>query len=408
MRSSVRLASTAAVAIALIAVPGSAQKTTGPKAQYDMDVETVSGSGAMSFDMGSILMGGGPKLDGTAYRLDLRLGSTIAPTKAPAKADHFFLPVAKMGKSVPLLGPEPSKNYVPRYGEDGDHMPEGVGKPRGRLLLFWGCGAKAPKGQPVIIDFGGLAAGQVPPNLFTTKVPIEKRVTSHDFPYYAEWPNGKSNKQPKEGSSLIGAHKIAGNFAPEVNFALTQDFMGGLGAKSAAQADGSILLSWNGLAPATGYVAWAMGGKGTPGQDDANDMVWWTSSATREFGGGLWDWLAPATVAKLVTAKTVMPPSQTNCQIPAEVKAAAGGYLMGNLNAFGPEANFAFPPKPADAKAVWNIEWTARVRYRSSAMLFLNGGLEGMGGMEGTGDAPKEKPKEKTCKGPFGVKIPCL
>lgn len=398
MRSFARLASIATIA-AVIAVPGSAQKTTGPKAQYDMDVETVSGIAAMSFGIGS-LFSGGPKMDGTAYRLDLRLGSTIAPTKAPAKADHFFLPVAKMGKSVPLLGPEPSKSDPTQY-QEGDRMPEGMGKPKGRLLLFWGCGAKAPKGQPVIIDFSKVAAGQVPPGLWTTKVPTEKRVTSHDFPYYAEWPNGKSNKQPKEGSSLIGAHRIAGNFSPEVNFALSQDFMGGLGAKSTAQADGSILLSWNGLAPATGYAAWAMGGKGTPGQDDANDMVWWSSSSTREFGGGLWDWLAPATVAKLVTSKTVMPPSQTSCQIPAEVKTAAGGYLMGNLNAFGPEANFSYPLKPANAKEVWNIDWTARVRYRSSAMLFLTGGLEGMGGEQ------QEQPKQKTCKGPFGVKIPC-
>lgn len=403
MRSSVRFISAAAVAIALVAVPGSAQKTTGPKAQYDMDVETVSGIVAMSFSMGS-LFSGGPKMDGTAYRLDLRLGSSIAPTKAPAKADHFLLPAAKMGKSVPLLGPEPGKSDPTQYEYKKDEIPEGMGKPKGRLLLFWGCGPKAPKGQPVIIDFSKVAAGQMPPNLWTTKVPVEKRLTSNDFPYYAHWPNGKSDKQPKEGSSLLGAHRIAGNFSPEVNFVLAQDFMGGLGAKSTAQPDGSIMLNWNGLAPATGYAAWAMGGKGTPGQDDANDMVWWSSSATREFGGGLWDWLSPSTVGKLVTSKIVMPPSQTSCQIPAEVKAAAGGYLMGNLNAFGPEANFSYPPKPADAKAVWNIDWTARVRYRSSAMLFLTGGLEGMGSAGGT---TEEKPKAKVCK-KFGIPIPCI
>ncbi len=407
MRLFVRLSSIAALAVALAAVPGSAQKTTGPKAQYDMDVETVSGIAAMKVDVGSMLLGGGGlKMDGTAYRLDLRLGSSTAPAKAPAKADHFFLPAAKMGKSVPLLGPEPSNNdYV--Y-DDNHQMPEGQGKPKGRLLLFWGCGAHAPKGQPVIIDFSKVAAGQVPPGLWTTKVPIVKRLTSHDFPYYAEWPNGKSGKQPKEGASLIGAHKVAGNFNPQIDFSLTQDFMGGLGAKGAAQADGSILLTWNGLAPATGYAAWAMGGKGTPGQDDAQDMVWWTSSSTREFGGGLWDWLPPATVAKLVTSKTVMPPSQTSCQVPAEVKNAAAGYLMGNLNAFGPEANFSYPPKPSDPKAVWNIDWTARVRYRSTAMLFLVGGMAGMedAGSGQTGNSAPP-PKEKKCK-KFGIPIPCL
>ena len=91
MRLFVRLSSIAALAVALAAVPGSAQKTTGPKAQYDMDVETVSGIAAMKVDVGSMLLGGGGlKMDGTAYRLDLRLGSSTAPAKAPAKADHFL------------------------------------------------------------------------------------------------------------------------------------------------------------------------------------------------------------------------------------------------------------------------------------------------------------------------------
>src|SRR3546814_5916931 len=78
------------------------------------------------------------------------------------------------------------------------------------------------------------------------------------------------------------------------------------------------------------------------------DVVWWTSSNAREFGGGLWDWLPPSVVANLVTKKIVMPPAQTSCQIPAEVKKASGEMLIGNLNAFGPEANFSYPPKPAD------------------------------------------------------------
>src|SRR3546814_3245724 len=65
----------------------------------------------------------------------------------------------------------------------------------------------------------------------------------------------------------------------------------------------------------------------------------------------LWDWLPPATVANLVTKKIVMPPAQTGCQIPAEVRQASGEMMIGNLNAFGPEASFSYPPKPAGHEA---------------------------------------------------------
>ncbi len=53
MRPFVRFSSLAVIASALIVVPGSAQKTTGPKATYAMDVSTMSGMG-----MGA-MMGGG-------------------------------------------------------------------------------------------------------------------------------------------------------------------------------------------------------------------------------------------------------------------------------------------------------------------------------------------------------------
>ncbi len=41
--------------------------------------------------------------------------------------------------------------------------PEDYEPPKGRVLLFWGCGETARPGQPVEIDFAKMAAGQVPP-----------------------------------------------------------------------------------------------------------------------------------------------------------------------------------------------------------------------------------------------------
>jgi hypothetical protein len=129
------------------------------------------------------------------------------------------------------------------------------------------------------------------------------------------------------------------------------------------------------------------------------DMVIWSSSNSREFYDAM-GWLSPAEVQKQINLKNVMPPTQTNCAIPAEAKTAAGGMMFGSMNAFGPEENFAFPPKPADPKAVWNIEWTAKARFKSFASF-----MTGMGG-RGMSGAPAEPKKKKPCKGPFGVPIP--
>jgi hypothetical protein len=408
MRSTLRLVSITALAATLAAVPGSAQKTSGPQERYEMDVATASGFAAMAAGGGrpgvgsmmGMMFGGGP--DGkVAHTLELRLGSDRTPTPPPVRGDHWFEPQAKLGKSVPLLGPEPGK-WEPR--EDGNEMPQNFERPKGRILLFWGCGAKAGPGQPVIIDFSKLAAGQVPPNLFTSTIPRIREVTTANSRAYASWPNGKSSKAPPADASLLGTHRISSNVGSDINFTLAQDYMPALNASTAMQADGSVMVRWNQLAPATGYVAWAFGGMDRGGGN--GDMVWWTSSAAREFGGGLWDWLPPATVANLVAKRIVMPPSQTSCQIPAEVKKASGEMLMGNLNAFGPEANFAYPPKPA-GKAAWNIDWTAKVRFRSHTMLMIGADFGGMGAAGGNSDgSPADKPKKKKCKGPLGIPLP--
>jgi hypothetical protein len=82
--------------------------------------------------------------------------------------------------------------------------------------------------------------------------------------------------------------------------------------------------------------------------------------------------------------------------------------MFGSMNAFGPEENFSFPPKPADPKATWNIDWTAKVRFRAfSSFMTGMGGMAGMQGMDDAeeGEAPKPQPKKK-CKGPMGIPIP--
>jgi hypothetical protein len=45
--------------------------------------------------------------------------------------------------------------------------------------------------------------------------------------------------------------------------------------------------------------------------------------------------------------------------------------------AYGDEMNVVFPPKPKDPDEPWNPIWAAKVRLKSTGMLFL-GQMEGM------------------------------
>lgn len=391
MRAPFRFASLAAIAAAIITVPGSAQKTTGPKATYSMDVSTMSGMGMgamMGGGLGSLLGGGG----GDNYMLDLRLSSATPAPQQPEKGDHFFLPAAKMGKSVLLLGDAPGKPSK----QERDYMPGQMEKPKGRLLMFWGCNTKAPKGQPFIIDFAKMPSAQMPAGMPAQMRGYQAAAAARDA-NAAWWPNGSNGKQPKSGSSLRGDHRVTSGFTPEIKFAVANDYMASLKVNPMEQL-GAILLGWNAVPTATGYAAWAMGGMERAGQ--GGDMVMWTSAANRDSGVGM-DWLSPAEVGRQISAKNVMPPSQTSCAIPAEAKAAAGGMMFGSMNAFGPEENFAFPPKPADPKALWNIDWTAKVRFRAFSSF-----MTGMGGAGGMGGMPQPERKPKPCKGPLGIPIP--
>ena len=371
-----------------------AQVTAPPKARYQMDVTTTSGFGAGGANPMKMMLGGRSGGNSVAHTLLLRLGSTLAATGAP-QADHFMPAGMQLGPSVPLVTPTPSSS---------PQTPGEYRRPKGRLLVFWGCGAHAGPGQPVVFDFAKIADGQYPPNLFTSSVPVEPGPTFSNSRTYGEWPNAKGTKATRSSSSLIGDHRIAGNYSPEIKFALDQDFMGALQARGADQADGSVMLSWGSVPQATGYYAMLFGAKDA-GNESA-DMVWWVSSSSRQIGGGLTDWLPPATVARLIVNKTVMPPEQTSCQIPAEVKAATQ-FQMTQLYAYGPERNFAFPERPANPRLPWKPDWTAKVRYRSMTSLIL--GMPGMGDAAGNSDgAEGSKPKPK-CKPriPLGGFKPC-
>jgi hypothetical protein len=373
-------AGVAAVALPLLAQSGAA---SGPVARYDMRAGTVSGTGAMGAGGAMGMMLGGGRGASVQHELYLRLGSSQSSTKGGPKADHFPPPNAKLGKSVALVTPREERGTI-------DEMPQ---KPKGRLLIYWGCGANAPKGQPVVIDFSRLAAGQMPPGLWNSTVGRDLGPTLQNSKSFGRWP-ADDGKFVKPDTTLPGLHRVAGNYSPEISFTLTKDFMAPLRVSSSIVPGGASMVRWSGIADATGYLVGLFGGRqGADGQ--MTDMVMWSSSATRQFGGGLADWLSPAQVGGLVRDRTVLAPSATSCTIPAEVIRDAGGFRFGTLTAFGPEENFAYPPRPADPRAAWHLQWTAKIRHRSTTSWMSMQGMPGMGRSardddeEGNGSGPQ-------------------
>ncbi len=382
----------AAGAAAMAALPLLAQQkpASGPIARYDMRAGTISGVGAMGRGggamMGMMFGGGGNSLQ---HELLLRLGSSRAPG-GTAKADHFMPPAAKLGKSVALVTPVQER-------EPYDQIPGE--QPRGRLLIYWGCGEHAAKGQPIVIDFSRLGGRQAP-SLWSSTIIRDIGPTIANSRTFGRWP-AEDGKYAKPDSSLIGAHRVAGNYSPEISFTLAKDFMAALNARNSAMASGAIQLSWGAVADATGYFATLFGGKQGPG-GQMGDMVMWSSSATRQFGGGLSDWLTPSQVAALVRDRTVMSPATTSCVVPAEVKRDAPDFRFGSLTAYGPEEDFAFPPRPASPQVAWNLEWTARIRHKSSTSWMDMPGMPSGAMGQGQGQDTQQPPPRSDCTRPRG------
>jgi hypothetical protein len=382
-----------AIAAAPTKKPATAAKDPPPIANYWMDVSTTSGMGAgMSPgarpDMGAVMamINGGQAPVG--HTLDLRLASKDKPAAAP-KADHVIPPGLQMGASLPLLTPvhEAAEPATPG-------MPAQWQQPKGRMLIYWGCGEHVGAGQPTVIDFSKMTPGKVPPGMEAMASMAHTVSGPTSAPGFGRWPNQQDSRAVPAAGSLIGAHKIEGNYSPEIDFSLAagQDFMPGMGLREAgALPSGAMRLVWQAAAPATGYAL------GMFGANASGDVIMWSSS-NRAMMPAL-DYLAPAEVKRLVAAGAVLSPSTSQCVLPAEVAAAVPmGMVMGI--GYGPEAYFAEKPKAP--------KWTARVRYKTTASVMhgmagmMGGGMAANGVGAGQGQQQAEQPKPKKKRG-FGL-----
>src|SRR5689334_16678184 len=294
----------AAVLLALPAVAIAQQQVVKPPiANYWVSVDTAAGMtmpgmGGMGGFMAGMMGGQGQ----SGRKVVLQLGSQRPSADGP-RADHFIPSGMSMGSSLPLLTPQ----RAPVEREPGG-IPEGMEQPKGRMLIYWGCGENARAGQPVIIEFAKLAQGQAPSNMVSRRVSIPNSPSPSRAKTYGDWPNQQDSKAIPASASLKGDHQIKGNYSPDIQFTLGegQDFMDRVELATAALGAGAVNVSWNSVGTATGYFATVFGSDGT-------DTVMWSSSEVQEMGGMLMNFVPPAEVARLIREKIVLAPSVTEC-----------------------------------------------------------------------------------------------
>jgi hypothetical protein len=347
----------------------SAAEVKPPEAQYWMDVATTNTSiPGMPAGMSFGAMGGGPQRTLNLFLLSRQKA-------AVPEAQHDIPPGQNMGPALPLVLPRVERE-AGRRGEPGDAQYE---KPKARLLVYWGCGEEVRNGQPRVADtekmsmeqFAQTLSGRTPPNRGTPFGPGR-----------AVWPNERDNKPVPANSSLLGDHFVHGNYTPDVRFQIgrMQDFMQPVALAAAGPLSGAARLDWQTVPTAQGYFATAMAHR-----EKTNETIIWSSSELPETGFALMDYLPNDYLRRLIADKVVMQPDATTCSIPRGIFEGVEGAMV-RMIAYGEELNLAYPPRPADPKAVWQPIWTARVRVKSIGMTPL--------GMADDGDRPRRRPSQ--------------
>lgn len=385
-RTALQILAIAASLAALGLAPAEAQQQQqrqrqAPPTQYFVDVATHSLAG-MPAGMGMPGMPGGNAYGMSRHGMsgkyvDLAL---LVRGRPGVQATHAIPPGMNLGASLPLLAPT---------GGRADGEADRVEKPKGRLLVYWGCDANVRTGQPRVIDVASNPAAFGP--AFMGRYGSGRG--SIGGPGWSLWPNQQDRRSVPSNASLVGDHRVTGDgVAANLAFAIpsTHDFMPQVELTGRGPLTASVPLEWRAVAGATGYFGHAMASKG-------DDTIMWTSSEQPEAGWGLIDLVSPSQVERWIRERVIMPTSTTRCQIPAGIFAGTDG-AMGRLVAYGPELSRAAPGQ--------NPEWVMRLRLMSSGMTQLGEesgrrGRSGSGGGSSGGGNPLSNPVDTILRGIF-------
>lgn len=398
---SVALACGAALGASLASAQ-TTQVVRPPVAQAWIDIATFSGLGMPAgmaggnpmAVLGSLFGGGAQKVpfgmtqsfSGGRF-VDVTLATRRNPQLAEAEQQ---VPAGFMSPALQLRAP-PQAPAPPAAERDDEVMPEREAeRPKGRLLLYWGCGTEVRPGQPKVLDMASASATDLA-QFFQSRRATQRG--AHQAAGRPSWPNATDGRPVPAQASLAGEHAFSGAGVPD-GFRFTvgaaQDFMPPLAVEQQDQG-GSTLLSWASSPQVRGTFIAGMGARGE------NEMVIWTSSELPDIGFGLVDYQTNAAVERWVREKVLLAPAVTRCSVPRGVFTGDGAMLRSI--AYGPELNLAHPPRPSDPRTPWEPEWAVKLRVKAvhTAMLGMPSmGRPGPGGDPDPAAADKaERPSDK-------------
>ena len=346
-----------------------AQEVAPPEAQAWIDVATFSGMGMPLGGMGASPMGalggllggsrsasGGNSFGNTRSMSAGRWVDVTLRSRANPNLDQAQQAVPE-GFMSPALELKTPQNAPPPPARDDEELrrdePE---KPRGRMLLYWGCGSAIRAGQPKVLDMASAGTGDYA-KFFVGRSATQRG--AHSAAGRPQWPNPGDSRMLPANASLLGEHAFSGQAVPNgfrFQIPAAQDLMPPLTLEQADKS-GATELNWNALATARAYFVAAMG------SNSKEDMVMWTSSELADTGFGLVDYQTNAAVDRWLKERVLLTPKTTSCTVPKGIFGEHGGMLR--LIAYGDELNLAHPPRPKDPKIKWEPVWAVKIRVKS-------------------------------------------
>lgn len=354
-----RVAAIAGLLLALATGVGAQQAIRPPIARLWIDVATNSIAGMPAGPMGLGQNAFGNTRFAPGRYTDVALATSTRPQGT--QATHTIPAAMRMGASLPL---EPVRAERPADGDRaGGRDPGQVEQPKGRLLLYWGCGADVRAGQPRVVDFAR-ASAQDWASAWQGRFAPEGGARAE--PGHSIWPNERDRRMLPEGASLQGDHAVTGEGVPAgLRFALgpSQDLMPVIDLSAQGDPQASIPLWWRQLPTARAYFLSAFGAKD-------NDFIIWSSSELPDAGMGLHDYLSNANIERWTADRVLLPASTTQCAVPRGIFAGVDGAIL-RMIAYGAELILVHPPRPTDSRVTWEQEWAVRVRVKSTVMTLL-------------------------------------
>ena len=385
-----------------------------PVAQAWIDVATFGGLGMPAgmpgaggaSPMGSLggLFGGG---GGAAAQNRFGQTQTLSPGRwvdvtlytrnNPQLAEaQQAVPAGFLVPALKLQSPKETRGAAPEPGDERTVEPD-YERPKGKMLLYWGCGDTVRAGQPVVVDFATATPADLA-RFFQSRRATQRG--THSAAGRPVWPSLADARMVPAQASLVGEHGFSGQGVPEgFRFQLpaAQDLMPAIALKQ-KDAAGATLLEWQAVPAARAYFIAATGARGN------NEMVIWTSSEQPDVGFGLLDYQTNGAVDRWLKEQVLLAPQTTRCAVPKGVFGGEGTMLR--MIAYGDELNLAYPPRPTDHRIAWEPVWAAKIRVKSVTMAMLGLDMSGMTGSEQGGERAPQSNQPPAAEPDKAPKLP--